>query len=42
LGYTVFGKVVSGMESVDKIGNLKIDGRQKPNRRVVIERIYVK
>jgi peptidyl-prolyl cis-trans isomerase B (cyclophilin B) len=41
MGYSVFGKVVSGMETVDKIGRLKIDARQKPNRRVVIERIYV-
>jgi cyclophilin family peptidyl-prolyl cis-trans isomerase len=40
LGYTVFGKVVSGMETVDKIGRLKIDRMQRPNRRVVIERIY--
>jgi len=40
LGYTVFGKVVSGMETVDKIGKLKIDRMQRPNRRVVIERIY--
>ena len=40
-GYTVFGNVVRGMETVDKIGRLKIDARQKPNRRVVIERIYV-
>jgi cyclophilin family peptidyl-prolyl cis-trans isomerase len=40
LGYTVFGKVIRGMETVDKIGSLKIDQRQRPNRRVVIERIY--
>jgi cyclophilin family peptidyl-prolyl cis-trans isomerase len=40
LGYTVFGKVVRGMETVDKIGRLKVDGRERPNRRVVIERIY--
>ena len=40
LGYTVFGHVIRGMETVDKIGNLKIDGRQRPNRRVVIERVY--
>jgi len=39
-GYTVFGKVERGMEIVEKIGNLQIDGRQRPNRRVVIERIY--
>lgn len=41
MGYSVFGKVVQGMETVDKIGRLKIDARQRPNRRVVIERIYV-
>jgi len=41
LGYTVFGNVVRGMETVDKIGKLKIDGRQRPDRRIVIERIYV-
>jgi cyclophilin family peptidyl-prolyl cis-trans isomerase len=40
LGYTVFGKVVRGMKTVDKIGALQIDGRQRPDRRVVIERIY--
>jgi cyclophilin family peptidyl-prolyl cis-trans isomerase len=40
-GYTVFGKVISGMETVDKIGKLKIDGRQRPNRRIVMERVYV-
>ena len=40
LGYTVFGKVIRGMDTADKIGNLKIDARQRPNRRVVIERIY--
>ena len=39
-GYTVFGKVVRGMETVDKIGRLKIDARQQPNRRVVMERVY--
>jgi len=40
LGYTVFGKVIRGMETADKIGSLKIDAGQRPNRRVVIERIY--
>jgi cyclophilin family peptidyl-prolyl cis-trans isomerase len=40
LGYSVFGKVVRGMSIVDKIGKLKINSRQRPNRRVVIERIY--
>jgi len=40
LGYTVFGKVVRGMEVADKIGNLKIDARERPNRRVVMERVY--
>ncbi len=40
-GYTVFGNVIRGMEVVEKIGRLKIDGRQRPNRRVVMERVYV-
>jgi cyclophilin family peptidyl-prolyl cis-trans isomerase len=40
LGYTVFGNVVRGMETADKIGSLKIDARQRPNRRVVMERVY--
>ena len=39
-GYTVFGKVIRGMKIADKIGNLKIDARQRPNRRVVMERVY--
>ena len=39
--YTVFGKVVRGMETVEKIGLLKADSRQRPQRRVVMERVYV-
>lgn len=41
MGYSVFGKVISGMKTVDKIGNLKTNASQKPDRRVVIERVYV-
>jgi cyclophilin family peptidyl-prolyl cis-trans isomerase len=39
-GYTVFGKVIRGMEIVDKIGQLKIDSRERPLRRIVMERVY--
>lgn len=39
--YTVFGKVVRGMETVEKIGRLKTDPRERPQRRVVMERVYV-
>ena len=39
-GYTVFGQVVRGMEIVDKIARLKTDARQRPQRRVVMERVY--
>jgi cyclophilin family peptidyl-prolyl cis-trans isomerase len=40
-GYTVFGKVISGMETVEKIGRLKTDQRERPLRRVVMERVYI-
>ncbi len=40
-GYTVFGKVIRGMETVEKIGRLKTDPRERPQRRVVMERVYV-
>jgi cyclophilin family peptidyl-prolyl cis-trans isomerase len=39
--YSVFGKVVRGMETVEKIGRLKTDPRERPQRRVVMERVYV-
>jgi peptidyl-prolyl cis-trans isomerase B (cyclophilin B) len=32
--YTVFGKVIQGMEFVDMIVNLPRDGRDNPNERV--------
>ena len=41
-GYTVFGKVVNGMETVEKIGRLNTDQRERPTRRVVMERVYIK
>ena len=42
LGYTVFGKVVNGFETVEKISKVKRDENDNPNRRIVIERIYEK
>ena len=36
-GYAVFGKVISGMETVDKIKSVETDRRDKPKANVVIE-----
>jgi cyclophilin family peptidyl-prolyl cis-trans isomerase len=41
-GYTVFGKVISGFETVEKISQVKRDENNNPIRRIVIERIYEK
>jgi cyclophilin family peptidyl-prolyl cis-trans isomerase len=41
-GYTVFGKVVNGMETVEKIGRINTDQREHPLRRIVMERVYIK
>lgn len=40
-GYTVFGRVVRGMEVVEKIAGVKRDARDNPIRRVVIEQVYL-
>jgi cyclophilin family peptidyl-prolyl cis-trans isomerase len=37
--HTVFGRVTSGMETVDEISNLPVDARDKPDEDVVIERV---
>lgn len=37
--HTVFGRVTSGMETVDAISNLPSDGRDKPRDDAVIERV---
>lgn len=40
--YTVFGKVVKGMEVVDKIGKLElIPGTEKPKEKVVMKKVYI-
>lgn len=39
--YTIFGKVVSGQEVVDKIANVAIDSNDKPLEPVVIESVEV-
>ena len=41
-GYSVFGKVVNGFDTVEKISKVKRDKNDNPNRRIVIERIYEK
>jgi peptidylprolyl isomerase len=45
-GYTVFGKVIAGMEVVDTIRNVetgtKLDPNQKPYENVPLEPVYIK
>jgi cyclophilin family peptidyl-prolyl cis-trans isomerase len=38
-GYAVFGKVVSGMDVVDKISKVSVDGDDKPVKNVIIKRV---
>ncbi len=40
--YTIFGKVVSGQDVVDAIGNVKTDGNDRPLNPPVIEGVSVK
>ena len=39
--YTVFGKVVEGMEVVDKIVNLERDGNDAPLQDAKMEKVYI-
>jgi cyclophilin family peptidyl-prolyl cis-trans isomerase len=39
-GYSVFGRVVRGMDTVKKIAKLRTDRRERPVRRVVMERVF--
>jgi len=41
-GYTVFGKVVRGMNVVKKIESVRTDNRDNPVRRIVMEQVYEK
>jgi cyclophilin family peptidyl-prolyl cis-trans isomerase len=40
--YTIFGKVISGMETIDKIANAKTDASDKPVSPAVMENVTVK
>jgi cyclophilin family peptidyl-prolyl cis-trans isomerase len=40
-GYTVFGKVIRGMETVDRIAEVQCDPRDNPISPVIIEQAYV-
>lgn len=40
--HTIFGQVISGMETVDKIENLKVDGRDLPLSSATIQKITTK
>ena len=39
--YTVFGRVIEGLDVIDKIANLPTDGRDKPTKDVVIKSVTV-
>lgn len=41
-GYTVFGRVINGFDTVEKISKVKRDENDNPIRRIVIERTYEK
>jgi cyclophilin family peptidyl-prolyl cis-trans isomerase len=41
-GYAVFGRVIDGMDVVDKIGRVKTDGKDVPRSLIMITRVYVK
>ncbi|SMD30473.1 peptidylprolyl isomerase [Picrophilus oshimae] len=40
--HPVFGRVINGMDVVDKIGNLKTDENDRPVERAYIKRAYIK
>jgi peptidylprolyl isomerase len=40
-GYSVFGKVIDGMDVVDKIAKVDTDGNDKPREDVVVERATI-
>lgn len=40
-GYTVFGKVIKGMEVVDKIAAVQRDKRDRPLKDVVMKKVYL-
>ncbi len=41
LGYTVFGKVIEGMDVVDKISLVKTDRGNRPKKNVIMEKVFV-
>ncbi len=41
-GYAVFGKVIEGMDVVDKIERVKVDGKSIPQSLVMITKVYLK
>lgn len=41
MGYTVFGKVISGMDVVDKISTVDTDRRDRPMKDVIMKKVYI-
>jgi|TergutMp193P3_1026864.scaffolds.fasta_scaffold05411_6 cyclophilin family peptidyl-prolyl cis-trans isomerase len=40
-GYTVFGQLYEGFETLDSIAKVKTDGRDRPKKEVVIESVVI-
>jgi cyclophilin family peptidyl-prolyl cis-trans isomerase len=41
MGYTVFGKVINGMDVVDKISTVDTDERDRPIKDVIMKKVYI-
>jgi len=40
-GYTVFGKVIQGMKTIDKIAKVRCNNKDRPIKDVIMKRVYV-
>jgi cyclophilin family peptidyl-prolyl cis-trans isomerase len=40
--YTAYGEVIEGLEVIDKIANLEVDGNDRPRNDAKINKVYIK
>ena len=40
--YTAYGEVTDGLEVIDKIANLEVDGNDRPREDAKIIKVYIK